>query len=62
LTEQTKEQALEELRQVRHDLASFQGVRDRAITWARIQGASLREIAEAAGVSKDTVTKVLKRS
>lgn len=58
---QPVEEALEELRRLRREQADLHGVRERAMRSAYAGGASLRTIGEAAGVSKDTVRKIVQR-
>lgn len=60
---QSKQEALEEARvavaQVAGGLEQVTTVRNRAIKHAHAQGASLREIAQAVGLSKDTVSRII---
>jgi hypothetical protein len=56
---QSVQEALEELRQVTYKLDQLVAVRTRAIRSAHLAGASLRMIAEAGGLSKDRVRKIL---
>lgn len=57
---QTVMEALAEIRQAVEERQRLVGVRNRAIISARQGGASLREIAEASRLSKDTVAKIVR--
>jgi len=61
VTQDPLDRALERLRRLHVDQVQLTAAMTDAVRTARLNGATLRVIADAAGVSKDRVSKILSR-